>query len=161
MALLPSNLRRPAALLQMAAAMAQGLTVEGFIKELRGTIGTYRRTLMLADWRSVNNIEARKDVVKYTRKDRIPSIKVIADVEWDMKTEYMYKCKVWSQTQPGKPLKERFVNIRSDRLVAIGTVERMVYERWADWEKYEPEELKRVEVVAIFHKVETLFEVGD
>lgn len=161
MALLPSYLRRPAALLEMAAAMARGLTVEGFINELKGTIGTYRRQVMLADWRSVNNIEARKDVVKYVRKDRLPSMKVVADVEWEMSQEYMYKCKVWSQKTPGEPLTERFVNIMNDRLVSTGTVEEMVRERWGEWEKYEHEEIKKVEVVGIYHRVETLFDVGD
>lgn len=161
MALLPFYLRRPATILQMPAAMARGLTVEGFIRELRGTLGTYRRQLMLADWRSVNNIEAKKDVVKYTRKDRLPSMRVVADVEWEMSQEYMYKCKVWSQKAPGEPLTERFVNIMNDRLIRTGTVEAMVHERWGEWEKYENEEIKKIEVVGIYHRVETLFEVGE
>jgi hypothetical protein len=161
MPLLPTYLRRPAAILEMPAAMARGLTVEGFIRELRGTLGTYRRQLMLADWRSVNNIEAKKDVVKYVRKDRMPSMKAVADVEWELSKEYMYKCKVWSQARPGEPLTERFVNIMSDRLMTPAGVEAEVRERWGEWEKYEPEELKKVSVVGVYHRVETLFEIGE
>ena len=161
MSLLPSYLRRPAALLQMPAAMARGLTIEGFIRELRGTFGTYRRQLMLSDWRSVNNIEARKDVVKYIRKDRLPSMKAVADVEWEMSQEYMYKVHTWSQKQPGEPLTERFVNIMSDKLLTPAQVLEEVSERWGEWEKYENEELKRATVVGVYHRVETLYEIGE
>lgn len=161
MSLLPSYLRRPASILQMPAAMARGLTIEGFIRELRSTIGTYRRQLMLADWRSVNNIEARKDVVKYIRKDRLPSMKAVADVEWEMSQEYMYKVHTWSQKQPGEPLTERFVNIMSDKLLTPAGVLEEVSERWGEWEKYENEELKRAVVVGVYHRVETLYEIGE
>lgn len=161
MSLLPSYLRRPASILQMPAAMARGLTVEGFIRELRSTIGTYRRTLMLSDWRSVNNIEARKDVVKYIRKDRLPSMKAVADVEWEMSQEYMYKVHTRSQKQPGEPLTERFVNIMSDKLLTPAQALGEVSERWGEWEKYENEELKRATVVGVYHRVETLYDIGE
>jgi hypothetical protein len=145
----------------MPEAMARGLTIEGFIRELRGTFGTYRRQLMLSDWRSVNNIEARKDVVKYIRKDRLPSIKAVADVEWEMSQEYMYKCHVWSQVEGVGPMKERFVNIMSDKLLTPAQVLEEVGERWGEWEKYENEELKRAVVVGVYHRVETLYEIGE
>jgi hypothetical protein len=145
----------------MPAAMARGLTVEGFIRQLAGTFGTYRRQLMLADWRSVNNIEARKDVVKYIRKDRLPSMRVVADVEWEMSREYMYKCKVWSQTRPGEPMEERFINIMHDRLITTGEVTGLAGEMFREQSPKEIQAIKRVEVVGIYHRVETLYEIGE
>jgi len=161
MALLPFYLRRPAAILEMPGAMARGLTVEGFIKELRNTIGTYRRQLMLADWRSVNNIEARKDVVKYTRKDRMPSMRVVADVEWDMSKEFMYKLSVKSMAGPGQPMEEKFVNVMHDKLLPRGQVEALAREMMAAQSPKEMQAVQRVELVGIYHRVETLFEVGE
>jgi len=161
MALLPFYLRRPAAILKMPEAMARGLTVEGFIRELRNTIGTYRRQLMLADWRSVNNIEARKDVVKYTRKDRMPSMRVVADVEWDMSKEFMYKLSVKSMAGPGQPMEEKFVNVMHDKLLPRGQVEALAREMMAAQSPKEMQAVQRVELVGIYHRVETLFEVGE
>lgn len=161
MSLLPAYLRRPAAILQMPAAMARGLTIEGFIRELRGTIGTYRRQLMLADWRSVNNIETRKDVVKYTRKDRMPSMRVVADVEWDLSKEFMYKLSVKSMSAPGEPMTEKFVNIMHDKLLPRGDVEAMAWEMMQEQSPKDIEKVQRVELVGVYHRVEMLYEVGE
>jgi hypothetical protein len=154
MALLPTYMRRPSAILKMPEAIARGLTVAGFIRELQEAGLSYRRTLMLGDWRSVAGIEAKKDVVKYIRKDRLPTIKAVADVEWELSKEYMYKVKAWSETKPGEPLTERFVNIMSDRLMTPAQIEQQVQERWGEWEKYEGERLKRVQVVGVYHRIE-------
>jgi hypothetical protein len=156
MALIPSYLRRPAAILRIPEAMARGLTVEGFIRELKSAGASYRRTLMLSDWRSVLGIEAKKDLFKYVRKDRIPTMGVVADVEWELSSEYMYKCKTWSRLRPDEPLTERFVNIMSDKPLTPAEIEQQVYSRWGEWERYSAEELKEVRVWAAFHKIEPI-----
>lgn len=153
MALTPSSLRRPSAILKMPSAISRGLTAAGFIRELQAAGLSYRRSTMLSDWRSVSGIEAKKDVIKYVRKDRLPSIKAVADVEWALSQEYMYKVKVWGQLKAGEPLQERFVNIMSDNLLTPADVEQQVYLRWGEWEKYSPEQLKKLQVVGAYHKV--------
>ena len=153
MALLPNYLRRPAAILKMKDAIDRGLNIEGFIRELKVTIGTYRRTNMLADWRSVNNIEARKDLVKYVRKDRLPSMHIMADVEWELSGEYMYKVSAWTQTRPDEPLTSRFVSIISDKLLTLGEVEQQIFSKWGQWENYLTESLKSIQVVEILHRI--------
>lgn len=153
MALLPLFLRRPSAILKMPEAIARGLTVEGFIRELKSVGASYRRTLMLADWRSVANIEARKDLIKYVRKDRIPSARLVADVEWELSSEYMYKVKTWSRLRPDEPLTERFVNLMSDRALTPTEIEQQVESQWGEWERYSAEELKEVRVWAAYHKI--------
>lgn len=158
MALLPSFLRRPTAILKMPEAIARGLSAEGFIRELKGIGASYRRTLMLADWRSVSGIEAKKDVVKYVRRDRLPSIKAVADVEWELSKEYMYKVKAWTQTHPDEPLAERFVNIVSDRLLTPLQIEEQIYERWGEWEKYEGESIKKLQTVGVYHRIDSPLE---
>ena len=157
MAVIPSYVRRPSAILKIPDAIGRGLSASGFIKELQEAGLSYRRTLMLADWRSVSGIEAKKDLIKYVRKDRIPSMRVVADVEWDLSAEYMYKAKVWSRLRKDEPLTERFVNIMSDKPLTPAELESQIYERWGEWEKYSAEELKQVRVVGVYRRVE-LFE---
>jgi hypothetical protein len=153
MAIIPVFVRRPVAILKIPQAIAQGLTVSGFIRQLQDVGLSYRRTLMLADWRSQAGIEAKKDVIKYVRKDRLPSMRAIADVEWELSQEYMYKAKVWSQLRAGEPLTERLVNIMSDMPLTPTEIESQIYERWGEWEKYSAEALKRVQVVGAYHRI--------
>jgi len=153
MAIIPFYLRRPSAILKLPEIIARGLTPTAFIKELTSLGLSYRRTLMLADFRSIANIEAKKGLFKYVRKDRLPSIRVIADVEWELSNEYMYKVKTWSQLKPDEPLTERFVNIMSDKLLTPAEIEQQVYSRWGEWEMYAAEKLKRIEPVGVYHKI--------
>lgn len=153
MSLIPTSLRRPSAILKIPEAIARGLTVEGFIRELKAVGLSYRRTLMLADWRSAANIETKKNLLKYVRKDRIPTARVVADVEWALSKEYMYKANTWSRLRPDEPLTERFVNIMSNVPMTPAEIEQQVYSRWGEWERYSAEKLERVQVIAAFHKV--------
>lgn len=153
MAIVPFYLRRPSALLKIPEALARGLSVQGFINELTSAGLSYRRTLMLADWRSVSGVEAKKDLIKYVRKDRLPSARIIADVEWSLSNEYMYKANTWSRLRPDEPLTERMVNVMSDVALTPAEIEQQVYTRWGEWERYSAEKLERVQVIAAFHKI--------
>ena len=156
MALLQTFLRRPAAIMAMPAALARGMSANAFLRSLKLTTGGYTRTKFLADWRSVGAIEARKDAFKYVRKDRRPSMKSMADVEWEMSQEYMFKVKARFRTGPDEPIQERFVNIPSDRPMTPAEVEAEVFDRWNDWEKYAGEELEAASVVAGYHRIDEL-----
>jgi hypothetical protein len=158
MADVPSYLRRSTAILKMPEAIERGLSASAFLKELQAEGIGYRKTRFLADWRSVAGIEAKKDVVKYVRRDRRPSVKAIADVEWELSKEFMYKVKVMVQVEPDKPLQERFVNIMHDRLMTTPQVEAQVYSKWGEWERYAGEEIKTLQVVGVYHRVESPLE---
>jgi len=158
MAKVPSYLRRSTAILKMPDAIARGLSAQGFIKELKAEGLGYRRTNMLADWRAVAGIEAKKDAVKYVRRDRLPSVKAVADVPWILSKEYMYKVKVTVQTEPDKPLQERFVNIMHDRLLTPVEIETQVRSQWGEWERYKGETINRLQIVGVYHKIESSLE---
>lgn len=161
MALIPRSIRRPSAILKMPQAIARGLTASAYLKQLQKQGLGYRKTLFLSDWRSIAGIEAKKDRVKYVRKDRRPSMRAIADVEWELSQEYMYKVKVMTRVAPDEPLKERFVNIMSDRVLTPAEVEKEVFGKWASWEKYQPEKLELTTVAGIYHRVELPFTEED
>ncbi len=154
MAKIPSYLKRSTAILKMPEAIARGLSATGFLKELKAEGLGYRRTNMLSDWRSVAGIEAKKDAVKYVRRDRRPSVKAIADVEWELSKEFMYKVKVTVQTEPDKPLQERFVNIMHDRLLTPTEVEAQVQSQWGEWERYRGETITKLQIVGVYHRIE-------
>lgn len=155
MAKVPNFLKRSTAILKIPDALARGLSASGFIKELKKAGISYRRTNMLSDWRSVAGIEAKKDAVKYVRRDRRPSVKAVADVEWELSKEFMYKVKVTVQTEPDKPLTERFVNIMHDRLLTPIQLEEQIYRLWSQWEKYQGETIKKLQTVGVYHRVES------
>jgi len=158
MAIIEAFLRRPVAILKMPDAIKRGLSVEGFIRELKSLGLSYRHTNMLADWRSVAGIEARKDVIKYVRKDRVPSPKLMADVEWSYSKEYIYRVNTWSRTRPDEPLVQRTVTLLSDKPLTPKEAEEEIYTKWGAWERYMPEHLERAEVGAIYHKIPSAIE---
>ena len=142
--------------MKMPQAIAQGMSASKFLSSLKLQGLGYRRQTFLADWRSVSGIEARKDVFKNVRKDRRPSMKSLADVEWEMNQEYMFKVKAKFRTGPDEPLQERFVNIPSDQPMTPDEVEAAVFDRWSDWERYVGEELDSASVVAGYHRIDIM-----
>ena len=65
---------------------------------------------------------------KYVRKGYLPTAAVIAQVDWDLKHDFMYKVKIASRTGVGEPLTERFVNIMQDRPRTPGEIEALTWE---------------------------------
>lgn len=154
MAIVPKYLRRSTAILRMPQAILQGMTASGFLRKLQGMGIGYQKQRFLADWRSVAGIEKRKDAFKFVRRDRRPPMSAIADVEWELEKEYMYKVRVFTRTSPDEPMKERFVNIPSDTPLSPDEIEQEVEDRWEDEWKYEGEKLERSQAVAGYRRVE-------
>jgi len=109
-------------------AFKQGVSQAAFLRQAVAEGYSSRRTTMLSDFRSVSQVEKKADLFKYVRKDYKPTVASIAQVEWEMSQEFMYKVKVQSRLRPGEPLTERFVNIMGDRPLTPGEVEGLVWE---------------------------------
>lgn len=145
--------KRAEVIARMRKAFRAGLSASKFITKMREAGLTYRRTDMLADWRSVNELERKEGAARYIRKDRYPTEKTIAMVEWAISKEYMYKVKVLSRLKPDEPITERFVNIMSDVPMTPAMVEAEVGERWGEWEKYAAEEITALQTWSAVRKV--------
>lgn len=158
MPLIAAGLRRAIAIKLIPKAFKSGQSASSFINMLRGRGLTYRRTNMFADWRTVNNIEAKKDAIKYVRKDRIPSAKFMADVEWSYDKEYIYKANTWSRIHPDEPLTERMVTFTSDIPLTPSQVEQQIESKWAEWERYIPEKVEKIQVTSAYHRIESPLE---
>ena len=138
---------------RMSGAFKKGLSASRFLADMKAKGLSYRRTDMLADWRSVNQLESKKALMKYVRRDRLPSNKVIAAVEWDLSEEFMYTVKVQSVLRPGEPITERFVNIGSDVPMTPAMVEAEVEIQWQEWERYAAEKITDLQVWTAVRKV--------
>ena len=153
MPLIAFGLRRSISIKLIPKAFKGGLSASSFINQLRLKGLTYRRSTMLSDWRTVNEIEAKKDTLKYIRKDRLPSVQSMADVEWSYDKEYIYKANTWSRIHPDDPLTERMVTFTSDRPLMLRQVEEQIATKWSAWERYIPEKVERIQVTAAYRKV--------
>ena len=144
------GLRRAIAIKLIPKAFKSGQSASSFINMLRGKGLTYRRSDMFKDWRTVNEIEAKKDAYKYIRKDRLPSPRFMSEEHWGYSKEYVYRAKTWSRIHPDDPLTERMVTLQSDKALTAREVEEQIATKWAVWE-YRPERLERVQAVAFVH----------
>lgn len=159
MPLIALGLRRAIAIKLMPKAFKAGSSVAAFRQQLRAKGLSYRWSTMLGDWRSANEIEAKKDAMKYVRKDRLPSTQIMIERPWKYDKEYVYKVQTWSRIHPDEPLEERFGTIQSDKPLTPTQVEEEAVLKWPDWEKCKPGKLERVQAVAFFHIVPKTAEV--
>ena len=133
---------RAESIARMRKAFRAGLSASRFITDERlAGRPTYRRTTMLADWRSVNQLEVKEGLARFIRRDRYPAEKTIAAVGWNLSKEYMYKVKVQSVIRIGEPITERLVNIMSDVPLTPAMIEAEVEKQWQEWERYSAEEI--------------------
>ncbi len=138
---------------KMRGAFRKGVSAGRFLTDMKAVGLSYRRTDMLADWRSVNQLERKEGAVRFVRKDRFPTARSMAQVEWGLSKEFMYKVKVQSVIKAGEPITERFVNIMSDIPLTPTMVEAEVEEAWSQWERYAVEEIVGLQIWSAVRKV--------
>ena len=141
------GIERATVLLRMKKAFHTGQSASSFIKQMQAEGLAYRRTQMLSDWRSTNEVERKKDVLKYVRRDYMPTRQVIAEVDWELSKEYLYKLQVHSKLSPFQPVTTRFINIMSDKLLSKAQVEEIAFER------YGTEKIERLQTVNVYRRV--------
>ena len=128
----------------MREAIKAGRSRTAFLRSMREKGLTYPRKTMIADWKSLTDLYEKEGKLQEVRRDRRPPIRVIADVEWDIQGEYMYKVKVLSRLKPDEPIQERFVNIVQDTLITPAEIEALA------WEMIKEQSPKRVsEIVSV------------
>lgn len=142
MAELTRGQRRSEVILRAKQAFTEGISASTFITQMRARGLSYRRTDMLADFRTVNELERKADAFRFVRKDYYPTTRSMAQVDWRTAHEFMYKLKVQARTEPGLPITERFINISSDVPLTRGMVEEKAWEMIGE---QSPDKRKQVE----------------
>jgi len=146
------GIARSRAIGYMRAAFRKGQSATDFRQAMREKGISYRWTTMLADWRSVNEIEVKAERFKYVRKDYYPTQTALAEVSWKLSHEYMYVVTVKSRLEVGVPVTDRRVNIVSDEPMTPRMIEQAVTEKWAEWEDYTAEQLGEMVMYAAIHR---------
>jgi len=129
---------------RMSSAIKAGKSASGFLREMKSAGLGYRRTDFLGDWRSVGNVKKKEGLIRYVRKGYQPSPALYAEVTWQTSREYMYKVKVRTRLEPGKPIVDRFVNVVSDLPMTPGQIEAKIEEMWGGWYPDAREEIEEV-----------------
>ena len=131
----------------------EGVSASRWITNMRDAGLSYRRADMLADYRNVLQIEQKTDLLKYVRKDRFPTEKTIAVVDWNISKEFMYVVKVKSVIKAGEPITERNINIMTDKPMTPAMIEAEVEQRWGEYEKYGAEKIVEIQPWTAVRKV--------
>lgn len=109
-------------------AFREGKKPTAFYWELRAVGPVTRKSQFLSDWRSIAGLEKKEGAIRFVRKDYYPTKAVMAQVEWQLSKEFMYKVKVSSRVRPDEPLVSRFVNIMSDRALTPREFEALAWD---------------------------------
>lgn len=138
-------IERAETIARMRKAFRGGISASRFfINERAAGRPLYRRATMLADWRSINQLETKANLLQFVRKDYYPTEKVIASVSWNMSKEYMYVVKVKTQLRPEEPVIDHMINIQSDVPLTPEEIELKVIEERSIEEQYSGETLYKV-----------------
>lgn len=121
---------------RMRGAFREGISATRFIRTMRDIGLSYRRSDMLADWRNVNQLEVKAGLLKYVRKDRYPTARIIATTTWAISKEYMYVVQVKTQLKPGEPILAHNINIQTDVPLTPTMISERVIEARKKEEKY-------------------------
>ena len=135
------SIRRATAIPLMRRAIDKGQSRASFLRELRAKGLTYRKTTMYADWRTYAEIETKRDLYKYVRKDRIPSVKVMAEVPWKLPKEYMYYVKTRRRIAPDEPIVSQVKAVHFDLPLTPREVEELA---WREIREQSPKLIEQV-----------------
>lgn len=147
------GLRRAIVQKLMPKAFKAGMTRTAFYNKMKSEGLGYAKSKMLADWRTLFNIEAKKDALKHVRKDRLPSPRIMAEVTWKYDKEFIYKAKTWSRIHPEAPLTEQMVTFTSDKSLTPREVEEQIGIKWPEWDSPPKSLLEEVHVTSVYHRI--------
>lgn len=148
-------IQRATFIAKMRKAFREGKTGTSFYWELRSLGPVYRKSQFLSDYRSISGLEKKEGALRYVRKDYFPAKAAMAQVEWMLSKEYMYKVKVESRIRPDEPLTERFVNIMSDNPLTPREFEELA---WEMIKEQSPKRIGEVEALTGWSAVQRVME---
>ncbi len=151
---IPFGAKRASAQLLIKSAVKQNLSAAETIRRLKDKGISYRRTDMLADWRSAGNVEAKSGLLRYVRKDYVPSGRVLAEVTWKLSREYMYKIQMEVRESPGAKPVIRHINLMSDKPMTPREMETEIESAWGTWYPERRDEIISITPITAVRKIE-------
>lgn len=138
----------------MRGAFRRGQSATSFLWDMKQKGLSYRRTDMLADWRSINELEVKEGLMRYVRKNYYPAIKEMAASHWKWETEYTYKLRVQSRITPDAPIKERLVTIPSDVPLTPEIAEELAWEMIKEQSPKLVSQVERITPWTAIHRIQ-------
>lgn len=145
--------RRSEFIARARIAFREGVSQTRFLQQAVREGYSFRRTDMITEFHAVTGIEKQTGLLRYVRKDYTPSKKVIADVPWNLSSEFMYKVRVQSRVRPDEPITERMVNIMQDRPLTPREIESLAWEMIQSQSPAKVAEVEQVTAWTVIHKV--------
>ncbi len=127
------NVGRAAMPLTIKKAQQAGMSQAAWIRDMRSKGLGYRRQTMQSDWRNMGNIKKKEGLLRYVRKDYLPTAAIAQVKDWELSREYMFKLRVRYRESPGRPIQERYVNLVEDRPLTPREMEAEVRAQWGGW----------------------------
>ena len=124
----PKGIERAEVVQRIKSAIKKGQSATSFIADMRKAGLGYRRTDMLADWRTQGDYEKKQGLLRYVRKDYVPSQELVRAESWRLKSDFMFQVRLHIQRRPGEPLESQIVNIMSDKPLTIREIEQAALE---------------------------------
>ena len=112
---------------------------------------SYRRSDMLADWRSIQSELANRAALRSLSAGDIPEHTAVGASPFKYTEPFIYKARVEYQVSAEAPLMEQFVTVLSSKALTIGGAVGQVLEKWPGFAYGKAERIRTVEIVAAMY----------
>ena len=112
---------------------------------------SYRRSDMLADWRSIQSELANRAALRSLSAGDIPEHTAVGASPFKYTEPFIYKARVEYQISAEAPLMEQFVTVLSSKALTIGGAVGQVLEKWPGFAYGKAERIRTVEIVAAMY----------
>lgn len=112
---------------------------------------SYRRSDMLADWRSIQSELTNRAALRSLSAGDIPEHTAVGTTPFKYTEPFIYKARVEYQVSAEAPLTEQFVTVLSSKALTIGGAVGQVMEKWPGFAYGKAERIHTVEIVAAMY----------
>ena len=112
---------------------------------------SYRRSDMLADWKSIQSELTNRAALRSLSAGDIPEHTAVGASPFKYTQPFIYKARVEYQISAEAPIIEQFVTVLSSKALTIGGAVGQVLEKWPGFDYGKAEFIKTVEIVAAMY----------
>lgn len=112
---------------------------------------SYRRSDMLADWKSIQSELTNRAALRSLSAGDIPEHTRVGATPFRYTEPFIYKARVEYQVSAEAPITEQFVTVLSAKALTIGGAVGQVLEKWPGFAYGKAERIQTVEIVAAMY----------
>lgn len=135
----------------MYKALDAAYSFNAFYRSAQAKGITYRRSDMLADWKSIQSELTNRAALRSLSAGDIPEHTRVGTTPFRYTEPFIYKARVSYQVSAEAPLTEQFVTVLSSKALTIGGAVGQVLEKWPGFAYGKAERIQNVEIVAAMY----------